>query len=64
MATKLTNEEHCEAGMSHLEYMRELLSKHGDSATINLHANHMRSILAYENVKALGVIDTREPTKH
>src|SRR4051812_17704425 len=47
----MTNEEHCKAGMSHLEYMRELLSKHGDNATLRLHANHMRSILAYENVK-------------
>lgn len=60
----MTQEDHCEAGMSHLEYMRELLLKHGDNATLNLHADHIRSILAYENVKALGVIDTRDLTKH
>ena len=46
MATKMTNEQHREAGHSHLEYMRELLAKHGDSATLNLHADHMRSLLA------------------
>jgi len=45
MAT-MTNEERREAGLSHIEYMRELLAKHGDSATLNLHADHMRSLLA------------------
>ncbi|MEH2485001.1 hypothetical protein [Bradyrhizobium sp. AZCC 2230] len=43
---KMTNEQHREAGQSHLEYMRELLAKHGDSATLSLHADHMRSLLA------------------
>ncbi|MGY3698209.1 hypothetical protein ACVIGA_008289 [Bradyrhizobium sp. USDA 3240] len=46
MATKLTNEEHREAGLSHLEYMRELLDRDGDKATLHLHAAHMRSLLA------------------
>lgn len=43
----MTNEEHREAGKSHLEYMRELLSKHGDEAKIDLHAGHIRSLLAF-----------------
>lgn len=43
----MTHEEHREAGQSHLEYMRELLSKHGDEAKIDLHAGHMRSLLAF-----------------
>ncbi|MET4307708.1 hypothetical protein [Bradyrhizobium sp. RT4b] len=61
---KMTKAQYCEAGMSHIEHMRQLLKEHGDSATLNLHADHLRSILIYESVKALGVIDTREPTKH
>jgi hypothetical protein len=48
MATKLlSHNDHREAGNSHLEYMRELLSKHGDEAKIDLHADHMRSLLAF-----------------
>ncbi|WFU62697.1 hypothetical protein [Bradyrhizobium brasilense] len=43
---KLTHEEHREAGQSHLEYMRELLERDGDKATLRLHAAHMRSLLA------------------
>ncbi|WP_165446010.1 hypothetical protein [Bradyrhizobium uaiense] len=46
MATKLTNEEHREAGFSHLDYMRELLKRDGDKAALYLHAAHMRSLLA------------------
>lgn len=46
MATKLTHEEHREIGLSHLEYMRELLDRDGDKATLHLHAAHMRSLLA------------------
>ncbi|UGX97122.1 hypothetical protein G6321_00019110 [Bradyrhizobium barranii subsp. barranii] len=48
MATKLlSHNAHREAGKSHLEYMRELLSKQGDDAKIDLHADHMRSLLAF-----------------
>lgn len=47
MAMKFTDEERREAGRSHLEYMRELLSKQGDKAKIDLHADHMRSLLAF-----------------
>lgn len=43
---KMTNEQSREAGQSHLEFMRELVAKHGDNATLNLHADHMRSLLA------------------
>ncbi|EIG56107.1 hypothetical protein [Bradyrhizobium sp. WSM1253] len=43
---KMTHEQNREAGQSHLEYMRELLAKHGDNASVNLHADHMRSLLA------------------
>ncbi|WP_354211010.1 MULTISPECIES: hypothetical protein [unclassified Bradyrhizobium] len=47
MATKLlSHNDHREAGNSHLEYMRELLSKHGDETKNDLHADHMRSLLA------------------
>lgn len=42
----MTTEQHQEAGLSHLDYMRELLEKHGDSAKLELRACHMRSILA------------------
>jgi hypothetical protein len=45
MAT-MTNEQHREAGISHLHYMHELLDKHGDEAKLELHANHMRSLIA------------------
>ncbi|MCK1306246.1 hypothetical protein [Bradyrhizobium sp. 45] len=47
MAAKMSDNDHREAGKSHLEYMRELLSKHGDEAKIDLHAGHMRSLLAF-----------------
>ncbi|WP_298880710.1 hypothetical protein [uncultured Bradyrhizobium sp.] len=44
MAT--TNEQHREAGISHINYMRELLQKYGDEARLKLHADHMRSLIA------------------
>lgn len=43
---KMTQEEHREAGQSHFEYMRELLQRDGDKATLHLHAAQMRSLLA------------------
>jgi len=43
---RLTHEEHREAGLSHLQYMRELLEKDGDNAKLELRAAHMRSLLA------------------
>ena len=43
---KLTHKEHREAGLSHFEYMRELLKKDGDNAKLELHADQMRSLLA------------------
>lgn len=45
MAT-MTNEQHREAGRSHLEHIRELLERDGDKALLELHADHMRSLLA------------------
>lgn len=45
MAT-MTNEQHRETGISHLDYMRELLEKRGDQARLELHADHMRSLIA------------------
>jgi len=45
MAT-MTNEQQREAGISHIDYMRELLEKHGDEARLELHADHMRSLIA------------------
>lgn len=43
---KLTQEQRRETGQSHLNYMRELLAKHGDAAKLELHADHMRSLIA------------------
>lgn len=43
---KFTHEDHREAGRSHLDYMHELLEKHGDQARLELHADHMRSLIA------------------
>lgn len=45
-AATMTTEEHRKAGLSHLEYMRELLETQGDDAKLELRACHMRSILA------------------
>ncbi|MCD9295075.1 hypothetical protein LUI11_14700 [Bradyrhizobium diazoefficiens] len=42
----MTNEQHREAGISHLDHIRELLKKHGDRARLELHADHMRSLIA------------------
>lgn len=48
MATKLlSHNDHREAGKSHLEYFRELLERDGDKATISLHADHLKSLLAF-----------------
>jgi hypothetical protein len=46
MATKLNDNEHREAGANLFTYMRELLERDGDKASIPLHADHMRSLLA------------------
>ncbi|WP_197086821.1 hypothetical protein [Bradyrhizobium sp. LTSPM299] len=46
MATAFTDEQRREAGLSHLDYMRELLEKHGDDAKLELHSDHLRSLLA------------------
>lgn len=43
---KMSDTDQREAGLSHLTYMRELLETHGDEAKIELHADHMRSLLA------------------
>ncbi|MCD9825333.1 hypothetical protein [Bradyrhizobium japonicum] len=43
---KLTHEQYREAGIAHLQYMRELLERDGEKATLHLHAAHMRSLLA------------------
>ncbi|MDH2354487.1 hypothetical protein QCM77_25075 [Bradyrhizobium sp. SSUT18] len=47
MAAKMTNEQHREAGKSHLKYFREVLRRDGDDAKLELHANHIRSLLAF-----------------
>lgn len=48
MATKLlSHADHREAGKSHLNYFRELLERDGEKATVSLHADHMRSLLAF-----------------
>ena len=44
MATKLSDNDHREAGANLFEYMQELLAQDGDKATISLHADHMRSL--------------------
>jgi hypothetical protein len=46
MAKKMNKEQHRDAGQSHLKHMRELLREHGDDAKLELHADHMRSLLA------------------
>ena len=46
MAANMTQEQHREAGLSHLEYMRELLANDGDNAKLELHADHLRSLLS------------------
>ncbi|WP_440640381.1 hypothetical protein ACSHT2_03375 [Bradyrhizobium sp. PUT101] len=43
---KMTTKQKQEAGKSHLTYFRELLKRDGDKATITLHADHLRSLLA------------------
>ncbi|MBN9147177.1 MULTISPECIES: hypothetical protein [unclassified Nitrobacter] len=42
----MTNEEYRKAGLSHLEYFRELLERNGDEASLALHADHLRALLA------------------
>jgi len=48
MATKLlSHNDHREAGKSHLIYFRELLQRDGEKATVTLHADHLKSLLAF-----------------
>jgi hypothetical protein len=42
----MTEAERREAGKSHCEYFKELLAEHGDKATVTMHADQMRSVLA------------------
>ncbi|MET4721659.1 hypothetical protein ABIF63_005765 [Bradyrhizobium japonicum] len=43
----MTHEDHRESGKSHLEYFRELLERDGDKATVSLHADQLKSLLAF-----------------
>ncbi|WP_262048194.1 hypothetical protein [Bradyrhizobium sp. Bra78] len=43
---KMTNEEYRDAGRSHLNYFREVLNRDGDDAKLELHADHLRALLA------------------
>lgn len=48
MATKLlSHNDHREAGKHIISYMSELLEKHGDDAKLELHSDHIRSLLAF-----------------
>ncbi len=51
MGKKMTKEQYRKAGQSHLKYMRELLMEHGDDAKLELHADHMRALLAAASQK-------------
>ncbi|MET4799083.1 hypothetical protein [Bradyrhizobium sp. LB11.1] len=44
--TKMTTEQQRAAGKSHLNYFREVLKRDGDDAKLELHADHMRALLA------------------
>jgi hypothetical protein len=46
MAAKLSDDDHRESGLSHLDYFRELIQRDGDNAIANLHADHLRSLLS------------------
>jgi hypothetical protein len=46
MAKLMNKEQYREAGLSHMKHMRELLKEHGDNAKLELHADHMRALLA------------------
>jgi len=46
MANNMSDAQRRKAGRSHFDYIRELLERDGDKATINLHADHMRSLLS------------------
>lgn len=41
----MTTAEHHEAGAAILDYMKEQLAEHGDSAKLSLHADQIRSLL-------------------
>jgi hypothetical protein len=46
MAKIMNKEQYREAGQSHVKHMRELLRDHGDNAKLELHADHMRALIA------------------